>query len=225
MYKVYRHFREDQILEVKTSTLGEALTHCSTCELTRDCGHAVSVRNDSGSIYEVNYYGSVEINVDGCATKEELALIKNHVMRDGLRWDCSLDKELLSSTANFYISESDCLLSFTFEKEYSLDEVLNDLEGFYFQWQHPEFEDEELADEIENETPDDWVVDHMYNTAEYKIKGVEIIEAYSSLIALSLEGLKVLKASLSDQIHSASSRAAEPHSTDKAPKKENTPER
>lgn len=78
-YKVYKHFRDDIEFEKEFKTLNEALDYCFADDtLCRDDGHALSVRkNDMRSIFEINYYGNIEVDVDKCATDEELNIINN----------------------------------------------------------------------------------------------------------------------------------------------------
>lgn len=97
MYRVYRHYRTGQELELETKNLTEALDYCNICELSGDNGHAVSVWNDNGCIYEVNYYGNTEVDIDECATPEELAAIKSHIISEGLHWDSNLDERISKS--------------------------------------------------------------------------------------------------------------------------------
>lgn len=105
MYEIYRHFHGGQDKETEKETLHDALRYMyEEAELSADNGHAVSVRNDSGSVFEINYWGNVEIDVDNCATKEELAQIKSYVTENGLCWNPRLDEKLfkhLSSCADF----------------------------------------------------------------------------------------------------------------------------
>ena len=79
-YEVYKHYRDDMVLELTTSELSVALRKCITDEtLSGENGHALSVHNGKGCIFEIAYYGTKEINGDGCATTEELATIKSFV--------------------------------------------------------------------------------------------------------------------------------------------------
>ena len=81
-YEVWKHFRDGMDPVFSTTDLLEALSYCLEDEtLCSECGHAVSVHNSEGSIFEINYYGSKEIDVDGVATKEELKTIKAFVAK------------------------------------------------------------------------------------------------------------------------------------------------
>ena len=76
-YKVYKHYRDDIELEKEFTDLKMALAYCLEDDtLCRDNGHALSIRkNNNESIFEINYYGNEEINVDGTITKEEQQII------------------------------------------------------------------------------------------------------------------------------------------------------
>lgn len=74
-YKVFKHYRDDREHIESFSSLEEALNFCYAEYLDRDNGHAVSIENSEGSIFEVNYHGNTEIDVAGCITYEEKAII------------------------------------------------------------------------------------------------------------------------------------------------------
>lgn len=74
-YKVFKHYRDDREHIKSFSDLNEALNFCYAEYLDRDNGHAVSIENSEGSIFEVNYHGNTEIDVAGCITYEEKAII------------------------------------------------------------------------------------------------------------------------------------------------------
>lgn len=80
-YGVYKHYRDDIELEKEFNDLKTALEYCFADDtLNRENGHALSVRkNYSDNIFEINYYGNKEINVDGVATEEELGIINDCV--------------------------------------------------------------------------------------------------------------------------------------------------
>lgn len=80
-YDIRKHFRDSMDYIKSFSNLKEALEYCRDALESRELdnygnGHAISVFNEHGSIYEVNYHGSEEINICGCATKEEIEIIK-----------------------------------------------------------------------------------------------------------------------------------------------------
>ena len=80
-YKVYKHYRDDLELEKEFTDLKEALAYCYEDDtLCREDGHALSIRkNYADSIFEINYYGNTEINIDDVATEEELHIINDFV--------------------------------------------------------------------------------------------------------------------------------------------------
>lgn len=80
-YEVYKHYRDGMELEKEFTDLKMALAYCLEDDtLCREDGHALSVRkNYADSIFEINYYGNKEINVDGVATEEELNIINDFV--------------------------------------------------------------------------------------------------------------------------------------------------
>lgn len=80
-YEVHKHYRYGIELEKEFDDLKPALEYCFADDtLNRENGHALSVRKDySNSIFEINYYGNKEINVDGVATKEELQIINDFI--------------------------------------------------------------------------------------------------------------------------------------------------
>lgn len=80
-YKVYKHYRDGLELEKEFADLEMALAYCfEDGTLCREDGHALSIRkNYADSIFEVNYYGNTEINIDGVATEEELRIINDYV--------------------------------------------------------------------------------------------------------------------------------------------------
>ena len=82
-YAVYKHYREGMDLVLETSDLDFALASCTEDDsLCSENGHALSIHNREGSIFEINYYGSKEINVGGCATEEELKKIKAFIEKN-----------------------------------------------------------------------------------------------------------------------------------------------
>lgn len=80
-YEVFKHYRDDMEFEKEFTDLKEALTYCFEDDtLCREDGHALSIRkNYADSIFEINYYGNAEVNVDGVATKEELNIINDFI--------------------------------------------------------------------------------------------------------------------------------------------------
>lgn len=80
-YKVYKHYRDDLELEKEFTDLKMALAYCLEDDtLCRENGHALSIRkNYTDSIFEINYYGNTEINIDSVATEEELHIINDFV--------------------------------------------------------------------------------------------------------------------------------------------------
>ena len=80
-YEVFKHYRECMEKEKEFTDLRETLTYCFEDDtLCREDGHALSVRkNYADSIFEINYYGNKEINVDGVATEEELEIINDFI--------------------------------------------------------------------------------------------------------------------------------------------------
>ena len=80
-YKVFKHYRDDMELEKEFTDLREALIYCFEDDtLCKKDGHALSIRkNDTDSIFEINYYGNTEINVDGVAVEEELNIINDFI--------------------------------------------------------------------------------------------------------------------------------------------------
>ena len=80
-YEVHKHYRDGIELEKKFDDLKTALEYCFADDtLNRENGHALSIRkNYADSIFEINYYGNKEINVDGVATEEELIIINDYV--------------------------------------------------------------------------------------------------------------------------------------------------
>lgn len=80
-YEVCRHYRDDIVHEKVFSDLNEALTCCIEDDtLCRDDGHALSIRkNYCDSIFEINYYGNLEIDVDKVATEDELKIIEKFI--------------------------------------------------------------------------------------------------------------------------------------------------
>lgn len=75
LYRVLKHYEDDMELVFETSDLLKALHTCIEEPLCRESGHAISVHNTEGSIFEINYCGFKEINIDYCATDEELETI------------------------------------------------------------------------------------------------------------------------------------------------------
>ena len=80
-YEVFKHYRDDMEFEKEFVDLREALTYCFEDDtLCREDGHALSIRkNYADSIFEINYYGNTEVNVDDVATKEELNIINDFI--------------------------------------------------------------------------------------------------------------------------------------------------
>ena len=82
LYRVLKHYEDDMELVFETSELLTALRTCIEEPLCRESGHAISVHNTEGSIFEINYHGSKEVNIDNCATDEEfetiMAFFKNN---------------------------------------------------------------------------------------------------------------------------------------------------
>lgn len=78
-YEVFKHYRDDMEFEKEFTDLREALIYCFEDDtLCREDGHALSIRkNYADSIFEINYYGNMEINGDGVATREELKIIND----------------------------------------------------------------------------------------------------------------------------------------------------
>lgn len=81
IYEVFKHYRHDLEKEKEFTDLRGALAYCFEDDtLCREDGHALSVRkNYADSIFEINYYGNTEINVDGVATEEELNIINDFI--------------------------------------------------------------------------------------------------------------------------------------------------
>lgn len=86
IYVVYKHYRESQEKEKAFSQLEEALDYCiNKAVLSCDNGHAVSIQKTvwetqdkyqpCGSIFEINYHNVRQIDIDDCATAEELKII------------------------------------------------------------------------------------------------------------------------------------------------------
>lgn len=81
-YKVYKHHRQRKVQVYETDSFMAAINYCDNVDLGplgSENGHAVSIENNQGCIFEVNYYGKIEVNVDDCAASEELKTIEKVV--------------------------------------------------------------------------------------------------------------------------------------------------
>ena len=77
-YEVVKHYREDMVPEFETDDFRKAIDYCMDAGLSRDDGHAVSIRRDYNSIFEINYYGNKELDIDECITREELLILDEY---------------------------------------------------------------------------------------------------------------------------------------------------
>lgn len=71
-----------------------------------------------------------------------------------------------------HVVETDLDITFQFAEPQDKKKVFETIGGFYYQWMHPEHEETELADEIENSTPEDWIEDHVCE--EFEVVSVTI---------------------------------------------------
>lgn len=83
-------------------------------------------------------------------------------------------KDVLVDEFRYYVPVINADLVFHLAKKYDKKQLFEEAEDYYYQWSHPEYEDEELADEIENETPDDWIIDHMCNSM-FDVDSVDVV--------------------------------------------------
>lgn len=84
-YLIKRHYENDMVGEYTTPSLVNAIDYLySDDEMCRENGHALSIHKiidgeELGSVFELNYYGNCEVNIDKCATNIELKLIYDTV--------------------------------------------------------------------------------------------------------------------------------------------------
>ena len=79
-------------------------------------------------------------------------------------------------TIRFEMKELNQILIITFEENYDEKEVMDAIDGFYYEWlNYEETADEEMWDEIENEMVDDWIVNHL-NDYDYMVNSWEVEE-------------------------------------------------
>ena len=61
-----------------------------------------------------------------------------------------------------HVVETDLDITFQFAEPQDKKKVYETIDGLYCRWMHPEREEEEeLAEEIESSTPEDWIEDHV----------------------------------------------------------------
>lgn len=83
IYEVKKHFRDGMDLVYSTNNLVDALEYCfSDDTLCRGDGHALSIHNCEGSIFEINYFGSKGVDIDGVASEEEFAVIRDYIKKN-----------------------------------------------------------------------------------------------------------------------------------------------
>lgn len=81
-YQVRKHYRDDIVTFQETNDFQKAIDFCLAEELSRENGHAVSIWRDGKSIFEINYYGNTEIDIDKYITKEEIIILSNNGLID-----------------------------------------------------------------------------------------------------------------------------------------------
>ena len=77
-YNVSKHYRENMERVFETDDFREAVKFCLEEDLSPENGHAVSIWKNGNSVFEINYYGNVELDIDKCITKEELLLLAEY---------------------------------------------------------------------------------------------------------------------------------------------------
>lgn len=80
-YRVFTHHEHEQTFTEEFNDLRKAIEYCYDTDLGpvgSSQGHAISIWNDKGSIFEINYAGSVEIDIDNCMSATEEFLVRNH---------------------------------------------------------------------------------------------------------------------------------------------------
>lgn len=71
-----------------------------------------------------------------------------------------------------HVVETDLDITFQFAEPQDKKKVFEAIDGFYYQWMHPEREEEDLAEEIESSTPEDWIEDRVCE--EFEVVSVTI---------------------------------------------------
>lgn len=103
-----------------------------------------------------------------CGWSLEELLAKAHVIPD--EQHVFYDNFVFS----FHIELTGETMVIAFDEEYDKDKLKEEIEGIYYSWNHPEEEDPEIADEIENSYPAKFIfnmlADRGYSVSNYTIK-------------------------------------------------------